>query len=178
MAMSTTAGGGVKAEPNVTPMIDVMLVLLIIFMIVVPALNAGFNAQPPKGTNLKAHPEDPGDQMLGIDALGNYFLNKKPIRNADLPTLLKNIYDTRTEDKILYLKADQNLEYGRVLNAIDIAAKSGVRVTGMITEQTPGTKSSVAGDNPLGEKLTKSPPGGAAQPPAGDHGPPKTGGRP
>src|SRR6202023_2746855 len=91
MAMSTTAGGGIKAEPNVTPMIDVMLVLLISFMIVVPALNAGFNALPPQGANLKAHPGDPGDQMLGIDAAGHYFLNKKPIRNDDLPTLLKTI---------------------------------------------------------------------------------------
>ena len=56
MAMSTASGGGVKAEPNVTPMIDVMLVLLIIFMIVIPAINAGFNAQPPQGINLKPRP--------------------------------------------------------------------------------------------------------------------------
>jgi biopolymer transport protein TolR len=170
MAMSTTAGGGVKAEPNVTPMIDVMLVLLIIFMIVVPALNAGFNAQPPKGANLKAHPEDPSDQVLGIDAAGQYFLNKKPIHNEDLPTLLKQIYDTRTEDKIMYLKADQNLDYGKVLTALDIAAKNGVRVTGMITEQTPGTRSVVPGDNPM----VKS----AAAPSAADKNAPKPGGTP
>ena len=68
MAMSSSAGGGVKAEPNVTPMIDVMLVLLIIFMVVTPALLAGFNAQPPQGQNLKDHPEDEEtDQVLGID---------------------------------------------------------------------------------------------------------------
>jgi biopolymer transport protein TolR len=173
MAMSTTAGGGVKAEPNVTPMIDVMLVLLIIFMIVVPALNAGFNAQPPKGANLKAHPEDPSDQVLGIDVSGQYFLNKKPIRNEDLPTLLKQIYDTRTEDKILYLKADQNLDYGKVLTALDIAAKNGVRVTGMITEQQPGTRSVVPGDNPMAEHVsTTTTPAAGAQPT------PKPGGTP
>ena len=170
MAMSTTAGGGVKAEPNMTPLIDVMLVLLIIFMIVVPALNAGFNAQPPKGSNLKAHPEDPSDQVLGIDRAGQYFLNKKPIPNEQLPELLKNIYDTRTEDKIMYLKADQNLDYGKVLTALDIAAKNGVRVTGMITEQTPGTRSVVPGDNPL----VKS----AAAPSAADKNAPKPGGTP
>ncbi len=56
MAISTTSGGGVKAEPNVTPMIDVMLVLLIIFMIVVPALNAGFQATPPKGHESQGAP--------------------------------------------------------------------------------------------------------------------------
>ena len=146
------SGGGVKAEPNVTPMIDVMLVLLIIFMIVVPALNAGFTAQPPKGQNLKAHPEDPADQVLGIDVKGQYYLNKKPIHNEDLPQLLKQIYDARTEDKIMYLKADKDLDYGKILTAIDIASKNGVRVTGMITEQTPGTKSTVEGDNPLAPK--------------------------
>ena len=58
MAMAVSGASGVKAEPNVTPMIDVMLVLLIIFMLVVPAINAGFNAVPPQGQNLKPHPED------------------------------------------------------------------------------------------------------------------------
>ena len=58
MGMSVTTGGGVKSEPNVVPMIDVMLVLLIIFMVVTPALMAGFNANPPQAVNLKDHPED------------------------------------------------------------------------------------------------------------------------
>src|SRR5919202_4310324 len=100
MAMSAGSGGGIKAEPNVTPMIDVMLVLLIIFMIVVPAIQAGFNAQPPQGINLKSHPEEDTDQVLGIDAAGNYYLNKKPVRAADLANALKNIYNARTADKI------------------------------------------------------------------------------
>ena len=143
------SGGGVKAEPNVTPMIDVMLVLLIIFMIVVPALNAGFTAIPPRGQNLKAHPEENGDQVLGIDVHGQYYLNKKAIHNEDLPTLLKQIYDARTEDKILYLKADKGLDYGKILTALDIASKNGVRLSGMITDQIPGTRSIVPGDNPL-----------------------------
>jgi biopolymer transport protein TolR len=152
MAMSTQSGGGVKAEPNVTPMIDVMLVLLIIFMIVIPAISAGFQATPPKGVNLKAHPEEETDQVLGIDANGQYYLNKKAIRNEELPQRLKTIYDARTEDKILYLKADKDLDYSKVLDAIDIAAKNGVRVTGMISDQQPGTSSTVAGDNPMEKK--------------------------
>src|SRR6478752_4746588 len=66
MSMSTSGGGNsVKAEPNVTPMIDVMLVLLIIFMVVTPALLAGFNAVPPQGQNLKDHPEDGGRAAPG-----------------------------------------------------------------------------------------------------------------
>ncbi len=147
MGMSASKGGGeVKAEPNVTPMIDVMLVLLIIFMIVVPAINAGFQAVPPEGVNLKPRPEEEKDQVLGIDAKGVYYLNKQAIRNEDLPTRLKAIYDVRQEDKILFVKAHREIEYGKILDALDIAAKNGVRMTGMITDQTQGTMSTVESD--------------------------------
>ncbi|HET7457001.1 MAG TPA: biopolymer transporter ExbD [Gemmatimonadaceae bacterium] len=150
MAMSTGGNpNAVKAEPNVTPMIDVMLVLLIIFMLVVPAIAAGFQAVPPQGVNLKAHPEENEDQVLGIDANGQYFLNKKPIRNETLAEQVKRIYDARTVDKIMYVKADRNLDYVKVQDAVDIISKNGVRVAGMITDQQPGTSSTVAGDNPL-----------------------------
>jgi biopolymer transport protein TolR len=148
MAFSTSGGGGVQSSPNVVPMIDIMLVLLIIFMVVAPALMAGFNATPPEGVNLKDHPEDENvDQVLGIDRDGVYYLNKKPIRNEDLPQLLKQIYENRTEDKILYLKADKTLEYSKVLDAIDLASKNGVRVVGMISDQRQGTVSTVPGDS-------------------------------
>ena len=148
MAMSTGGGGGVKAEPNVTPMIDVMLVLLIIFMVVAPALLAGFNANPPQGQNLKAHPEDPIDQTLGIDKDGNYYLNKQPIHYEDIAAKLGQIYSARTEDKILYVKADKGTKYAKVIDVLDIAMKSGARVVGMISDQRPGTASTVAGDVP------------------------------
>jgi biopolymer transport protein ExbD len=150
MAMSTGSSAGVKAEPNVTPMIDVMLVLLIIFMLVVPAISAGFQAIPPQGVNLKPHPEEERDQVLGIDANGQYFLNKKPIPNPQLGQLLKGIYENRTEDKLLYVKAHKDLEYSKILDALDIASRNGVAVSGMITDQQPGTKSAIATDNVLG----------------------------
>ena len=64
MGMSTGGGGAaVKAEPNVTPLVDVMLVLLIIFMVIIPTLTSGLNATPPQGINLKKHPEDDADQL-------------------------------------------------------------------------------------------------------------------
>ena len=147
MAMSAGTSGGVKASPNVTPMIDVMLVLLIIFMLVIPAITAGFQAIPPMGTNLKPHPEEDQDQVLGIDAKGQYYLNKKAIPNATLGPRLKEIFESRTTDKLLYIKAHKDLQYGKVLDALDIAAHNDVRVTGMITDQRPGTISSVQGDN-------------------------------
>jgi len=147
MSMSMGGGAAVKAEPNVTPMIDVMLVLLIIFMIVIPAINSGFNAQPPQGINLKPHPEEDQDQVLGIDSKGQYYLNKQAIKNETLPEKLKAIYDARTVDKILYVKADKDIEYVKVIDALDIAAAAGVRVTGLISDQRPGTMSTIAADN-------------------------------
>jgi biopolymer transport protein TolR len=156
--MGMSAGGGaasVKAEPNVTPMIDVMLVLLIIFMIVVPQIQSGFTATPPQGINLKGHPEDDADNVLGIDRDGQYYLNKQPIRNETLPDRLKEIYGRPREDYILYVRADNTIKYGKVLDALDIAAKSGVRVTGMISEQRPGTESTVPGDIPQAAAAAK-----------------------
>jgi biopolymer transport protein TolR len=157
MSMSAGGGGGVKAEPNVTPMIDVMLVLLIIFMVVTPALIAGFNAVPPTGQNLKDHPEDAeNDQVLGIDRDGNYYLNKKPISKTAIESEIKRIYDVRTTDKVMYLKADKELEYSKVVDATDMASKNGVRVVGLIGEQKSGTVSTVVGDS----KSTAAPVGG------------------
>jgi len=139
--MSVGGGGSsVKAEPNVTPLVDVMLVLLIIFMVIIPTLTSGLNATPPQGVNLKKHPEEDGDQLLGIDRQGVYYLNRQPIRNETLYDNLKRIYDARTVDNILYLRADKSLEYSKVQDAVDIASKAGVRVTGLISEQLPGSE--------------------------------------
>jgi biopolymer transport protein TolR len=150
MSMSLGGSATVKAEPNVTPMIDVMLVLLIIFMLVVPAISSGFQAVPPQGVNLKPHPEEERDQVLGIDADGQYFLNKSAIPNKELAQRLRAIYDVRTEDKLLYVKAHKDILYSKVLDALDIAARSGVAVTGMITDQQPGTISVIASDRVMG----------------------------
>jgi biopolymer transport protein ExbD len=146
MAMSVGGGGGVKAEPNVVPMIDIMLVLLIIFMIVIPAVSAGFQAVPPQGVNLKPHPEDELDQVLGIDADGQYYLNTRAIPNAELGERLRAIYETRESDKLLYVKAHKDLEYAKVIDALDIASRNFVAVSGLITDQQPGTVSMVASD--------------------------------
>jgi biopolymer transport protein ExbD len=161
----STSSSSVQSSPNVTPMIDVMLVLLIIFMVVTPALMAGFNANPPQAVNIKDHPEDDQlDQVLGIDRDGAYYLNKRPVKTEDVGPMLKQIYDARTEDKILYVKADKGLDYAKVLDALDLAAKNGVRVTGLISEQRPGTISTVAGDTkaqlPVGAPPPAPPPGG------------------
>src|SRR3954463_2614427 len=133
MAMSAGgSGASVQSTPNVTPMIDVMLVLLIIFMVVTPALMAGFNANPPQAVNLKDHPEDANlDQVLGLDRDGNYYLNKRPIRPQDVGPMLKQIYDVRTEDKVLYARGNKPLDSPKVLAALVPGSHNGVRVVGM-----------------------------------------------
>jgi biopolymer transport protein ExbD len=162
MAIKPTAGD-VRAEPNVVPMIDIMLVLLIIFMLVIPSISAGFQAVPPQGVNLKPHPEEERDQVLGIDADGQYYLNKGAIPNAELGERLRAIYENREEDKLLYLKAHKDLEYSKIIDALDIASRNFVAVTGLITDQEPGTVSLVATDR-LMPGLSGAP---AAPPPGG-----------
>jgi biopolymer transport protein TolR len=136
VAISTgSAGvGAVKADINVTPMIDVMLVLLIIFMIVTPLIAAGFKATLPKGKNLDPRPEGDNEVVLGIDQGGRYFLNGRPLPNGTLEDQLRSIYAARTEDKILYFKADNQLKYAKVQEAVETARRAGVRVMAAITE--------------------------------------------
>ena len=137
MGMSQGSAGrtNVKAEPNVIPMIDIMLVLLIIFMIVTPLIAAGFKATLPKGKNLDSRPEGEGEIILGIDASGNYFLDGKgPVDPVALEEQLKAMYAARTEDKILYFKADNQLKFGRIQDAVEMARRSGVAVMAAISE--------------------------------------------
>ncbi|MBM4194456.1 MAG: biopolymer transporter ExbD [Gemmatimonadetes bacterium] len=146
MGMSVSSDG-VKSEPNMVPMIDIMLVLLIIFMIVIPALLAGFAATPPEGQNIKPHPNEDDDVVLGIDADGRLYLDKKPMSDQEIATAIRAIYDARTKDKIIYVKADKGLKYDRVLEAMEIAANQGARVAALITDQIKGTTSLIEADN-------------------------------
>jgi biopolymer transport protein ExbD len=136
---ATSARAAVKADINVTPLIDVMLVLLIIFMIVTPIIAKGFQATIPRSENPENRPEGADEIRLGIDKDGKFFLDlgsgPKLISDEELPDRLASIYASRTQDKILFLKADQNLEFARVQQAIEIARRAGVRVVGAITEQ-------------------------------------------
>ena len=134
MAISTGSKGGVTSEINVTPMIDVMLVLLIIFMIVTPLIAAGFKATLPKGANLDADPEGTEEVIVGIDAGGNYFLNGRSIEAAQLKDQLIAIYAARDTNKVLYFKADNQIKYGRVQEAVEMAREAGVRVLAAVTE--------------------------------------------
>lgn len=139
--MSTGNAGqtSVKSEPNVVPMIDIMLVLLIIFLIVTPLIAAGFRATMPKADNLQPSPEQEGEVVLGIDENGAFFLNTRPIADSQLEDQLRAMFAAR-DDKIIYLKADQNLKYGQVQKGIEIARQAGARVVASITDAKTTTK--------------------------------------
>jgi len=135
MGMDVGGGkGGVKYEPNVVPMIDVMLVLLIIFMVVTPLIASGFVATMPQGKHIEKRDEEDSDVTLGIDQGGNFFLNAKPVSRDKLEQTLRDIYSARATDKIMYFKADQKTPYSKVEEAIQLARKSGVRVMAAVTE--------------------------------------------
>lgn len=136
-----TPESGVMGDINVTPLVDVMLVLLIIFMIVTPAIMAGFQAQMPEGAHLKARPEEEDRTTFGVDKEGNWYLNKKGIRKADAQKLLEAEFLKHPDDKVLFVKADRNLQYGQLLEVMEIAKKAGVAVFAAVTDSKPGTES-------------------------------------
>ena len=131
---------GVMGDINVTPMVDVMLVLLIIFMIATPAIMAGFQAQMPEGAHLKARPEEEDRTTFGIDSEGNWFLNKAPIRKEDAPKLLEQELLRHPDDKVLFVKADKNIRYGQMLEVMEMAKKAGMAVVAAVSDSKPGTE--------------------------------------
>ena len=118
---------------NVTPLVDVMLVLLVIFMVTAPLLHQGVEVQLPKSVsqNLPKTPEDP--LILSITKGGTYYLNESPVAKSQLKERLQLVL-SRRRDKAVYLKADRNLPYGTVVETMDTLNRLGVESLGMVTE--------------------------------------------
>ena len=130
----------VMGDINVTPLVDVMLVLLIIFMIVTPALLTGFQATMPEGVHMKARRDDPERTQFGIDANGNYYLNKQPILKSDAQALLEAEFKRHPDDKVLFVKADRRVPYGELLELMNIAKRSGAFVIAAVSECRRGAQ--------------------------------------
>jgi biopolymer transport protein ExbD len=105
-----------------------------------PLIANGFKAAMPQGNNLEKRPEGDGEVVLGIDAAGGYFLNGVSIPVETLEDRLRSIYNARPEDKIMYVRADKDLTYGKIQEAVETARRSGVRVMAAITEVKPSGK--------------------------------------
>ena len=122
----------VNADINVTPMVDVMLVLLIIFMVVTPVLTQ-YEATPPTAVNVMPEPDE--DVItLGIDNQGAFYVEDELVPSNRLQATLRQIYERRPGDHLLFLRADRGVGYNVVLDAIDAARGAGVRTIGAIIE--------------------------------------------
>jgi biopolymer transport protein TolR len=123
--------GGLSHEPNVIPMIDILLVLLIIFMIIQPMMRKAIDLQLPDPTP-QATPAmaNPDQIVLEIGPNMAMSINKTPVSRDQLATRMKEIYDPRPS-KVLFVKADGTNKYQEVIWAMDVARGAGVKVIGV-----------------------------------------------
>jgi biopolymer transport protein ExbD len=137
MAGMSVGKGGLTNEPNVVPMIDILLVLLIIFMMVVPMSRKALDLQLPDPTETTQSENPPPQIVLEVLPGDRFLVNKEPLTRATLGKRLKEIYDGRPE-KIIFVKGDPKVKYSDVIFAMDVSRGSGVRVIGMSPKETPG----------------------------------------
>jgi biopolymer transport protein ExbD len=133
MAVQLGGGGGVKSDINVTPLVDVMLVLLIIMMIVAPLLQQGVSVKLPVATNTVEKPDTQEQTVLAIDSNRRLYLNAVPVQKDDLQRRVTEILENK-KDRIVIIKADEDVEYGAVMDAMDQLRASGIEDMGLITD--------------------------------------------
>ncbi|MDQ2889639.1 MAG: biopolymer transporter ExbD [Gemmatimonadota bacterium] len=132
MAMSSGGRGSFTSEPNLTPMIDVLLVLLIIFMVIVPTARKAIDVQLPDPTPAPASSVPTDQIVLEVQKDGSYLINKQPVPPgpAGLNQMLHQTFDKRPE-KIMFVKGDPAAKYQNVIQAMDVARGAGVMVIGI-----------------------------------------------
>jgi len=137
MGMGGGSTGGAMSDMNVTPLIDVLLVLLIIFMVIVPVTPRGLETlvpQPPK----EHHEEQQNDRTIVVQVRSNgaaapsYLINEQAFAKKDLEPKLTEIFSTRQE-KVMFVKGDKDLDFSKVTEVIDFGHKAGVDNIGLIT---------------------------------------------
>ncbi len=137
MGMSGSTTEGVNSNINVTPLCDIMLVLLIIFMVVTPMLQKGVDVKLPPAAYGVDHPDNEDSVTLAVRVDQQIYLDMLPIPESDLVAKIREKYDLRT-DKTIFMKADQNLDYGDVMRVMNLVREGGVEEVALITERLAG----------------------------------------
>ena len=127
------AKGGVKSDINVTPLVDVMLVLLIIMMIIAPLLQKGVDVRLPIAINSASKPETQDQTVVAVDKQDRFFVNGLPVRKEELRTKVNEILETKKE-RIILIKADEDAKYSAVMDLMDELRASGIEDMGLITD--------------------------------------------
>ena len=138
------AKGGVKSDINVTPLVDVMLVLLIIMMLIALMLQQGVSLRLPTATNTVDKPESQDQTVISVAANKEIYLNAKPIREVDLAQRITDLLEGKTE-KIVLIKADEEVEYGAVMAVMDQLRQAAIEDVGLITEKRKDTSGGAGG---------------------------------
>ena len=136
MSVKVSTEQEVSSEPNVVPLCDVLLVLLIIFMVVTPLIQKGVDVRLPVALNTINMPENP-EVVLSIRKDGKMYIGKDQITLDNLQTMIEEAFMTAS-DKRLYLRADGELEYGNIVDVVEILKAAGVEIVGIITEIKTG----------------------------------------
>ena len=135
MAMSTGGSrGGLNSDINVTPLVDVMLVLLNIMMLVAPMLQQGVSVKLPTAQNTVDKPEVQGQTVVAIGRDKQMYLNAKAVNEGDLGSKVSELLENAKE-KIVLIKADEDAQYGAVMAAMDQLRQAGIEDIGLITER-------------------------------------------
>jgi len=134
------AKGGVKSDINVTPLVDVMLVLLIIVILIAPMLQNQVQVQMPEATNTSDKPDTSDQTVVHVDKESKLYVNGKFMSSqSDAVTRLLEIMET-AKDKTVYLKGDREAPYGAIMNMMDALRKAQIETVGLITEKKPENK--------------------------------------
>ena len=141
------------ADINVTPMVDVMLVMLIIFMVITPMLSKGKDVDMAKTKNAIAmQAADKTDAIIcAVTRDGKTYLNVTQMEPADMPQRVKELLDKRPNDKTVFVKADYRAKYERVVDLVDNLRAVGVDQLGLLTEQKTNDQQQGAATPPAGQ---------------------------
>jgi len=134
MAMTAGNSGGVKSDINVTPMIDVLLVLLIIFMITQPLSRKALDIQVPPANSTQQSTAANNQIVLELADDGSYAINSQPVPKGQLDAQIHAVFDNRPA-KLLFIKAGQNRIYQDVVDAMDVARGAGVQIIGFTPKE-------------------------------------------